>query len=592
MFREAILATLLLGVAFTGCIGQTGEELDPQAADDQASSEPLEEDPDDDPQDTTDQTTNETEETVDNTTETVPEDPLAILNITDDGRLRIEVPVHIAMLGFPASTTDAVADRLEKTPVDHQAYDSPRLLHGEGTEATAFPAPSFTENPVLPVAVPQVHHLGDDLADAYRQHLDANEVDGTEGTIYDADAAERWLADQLRDHGVPVDADTPTLVLIHTGQEGKHAYRYSYTNGYLEPIRAFGGQQPLLALDVSAFSDPWVANGTGLVCVDGTDVQPTCEFHVGEAWDRALPATGTATVDALEGAIQAAIHYRLLQGPLYPVADEPCYAVTMVLGVQETATSQASPANPTAEGLLNEALLEQAFSATVAPMTLHLDTTVLSLPADDPELDAIAETESGSLVREWMIRNWEDYWVAHDGCEAVVSFHLFGDANQERDWGIAMMDRTDGYRVSFSVTAGLERFQESYTGPAAGEINDREASRSSYRMVDHLAAHETGHLLGLRHPHDITTTDPADDQGTIWTFSSTLTAMGYQTEDRTWRFGEIDQTNLQRNRAGVLLQTAIEDNLEGTEAYEQALLHLAEHDWAKASQTLQGLVDG
>lgn len=593
MFREVLLASLLLGSAFTGCIGQTGQELSPQATDDPIPDRPVQEDPgDDDPEETGDQTANETEGSVDNTTQTIQEDPLAILEITDDDRLRIEVPVHIAMVGFPGSTSQAVADRLEKTPVDHQAYDSPRLLHGQGTEATAFPAPSFTENPVLPVAVPQVHHLDEDLAEAYRQHLEANEVDGTQGTIYDADAAERWLADQLREQGVPVDPDTPTLVLIHTGQEGKHAYRYTYTNGYLEPVRAFGGQQPILALDASAFSDPWVANATGLVCTEGTDVQPTCELQVGESWDRALPATGTATVDALEGAIDAAIQYRLLQGPLYPVADKPCYAVTVVLGVEETAPSQASPVNPSAEALLNGPLLDQALSAAVAPMTLHLDTTVLSLPADDPELAAIAETEDAELVREWMIRHWEDHWVAHDGCEAVVSFHLFGDASQGGDWGIAMMDRTDGYRVSLSVTAGLERFQETYTGPASGEINDRESSRSSYRMVDMLVAHETGHLLGLRHPHDITTTDPGDDQGTIWTFSSTLTAMSYQTEDRTWRFGEIDQTNLQRNRAGVLLQAAIEDDLDGTPGYQEALLQLAEHDWDKASQTLQGLVDG
>lgn len=592
MRREAILAIMLTAAALTGCIGDTGEPLDPQA-DTEPSGDPVQQDPveDDGSQAQDEETTNTTDQTVENTTDEIPEDPLAILNITEDDRLRIDVPVHVAMLGFPEATTDAVAERLERIPVDHRVYDSPRLLHGQGTEATPFPSPTFTKNPVVPVAVPQVHALSEDLADAYRQHLAANEIQDTGGTIYDANAAERWLANHLQDAGVPVDPDTPTLVLIHTGHEADHAYRYSYTNGYLEPVRAFGGDRPLLALDVSAWSDPWVANGTGLVCVDGTDVQPTCELQFGEPWDHALHATGDETVDALVGATEAAIHYRLLQGPLYPVTTEPCYAVTLVLGVEETATSQASPANPSAADLLNEPLLEQALSEAVAPMTLRLDTKVLSLPTDDPVFDAIAETEDPEIAREWMIENWETYWVSHEGCEPVVSFHLLGDANQGQDWGIAMMDRQDGHRLSFSVTAGLDRFQQTYTGPAAGEVNDRETSRSSYRLVDHLLSHETGHLLGLRHPHDVTTADPSDDKGAIWTFSSTLTAMSYQTGDRTWRFGQIDQTNLQRNRAGALLQTAIEEELTETVAYEQALLQLADHDWSKASKTLQGVVD-
>lgn len=575
MYRELLLGLILVAAPLAGCL-DAGDDLEPSSVDatangstnasGEAEAPTNDSSESEEPPDPTEGT---------NGTDTSDEgpdwDPRSNVTLTDDGRVDVEVPVHVALVGLPSSTAEGLADALSPVTVDHG-------LNGRA-------------NPLRPTANYQVHRLPG-VAEELSVRLEAWTVSSSQanGTIYDADRVESFLSDRLPEEGVPV-GQAPVVVFLHDGSTGENAYRYGYPSGYLEPVRAFGGSSSLLALDVSARQDPWV-NTTSRRSICPTELPVEQCSGAPRIFDRPLEASGEQTVASLAEATRAATHFRLLQGPLYPPTTRPCYAVTAIIGVESTALNQHAPSSPSFEALFDQARLASVLEQVTGPATVHFDVTILELPQDDPVLHAVAESNVPTGPRVWLEENWSDYWVTHEGCEPVVSFHLFGDASQQPvgDWGIAFHDPEDGYRVSLSWTAGLERFQRTYHGEGSDQLEGENASSPGYKLVDHLIGHETGHLLGLRHPHDVTPNRASSDQPNTWTFSSTRTSMSYQVGDRIAGFGELDRDNLLRNRAGELVRTARDQGLEDEVAFEQALVELGDRDWAEANRKLDALL--
>lgn len=518
------------------------------------------------------------------TTETGAGEVLALL---DGGVPEIQVPVDVVLVGFEAGVADELASRLEPERVDHRAMSFLRVFPPDPENPQPPLSSTGVGAPTVPVAQFRVHQAPAALEAAFFDAVAEARVPGADGAIYDANAVEAFLAGTLPDHGLEVDPNRPALVLVHGNDvlPEDHAYRYTYPSGYLEPVRVFGERKPLLVADLSARPDPYVTSDPGPL---GGILLPN---EPPDDYDRPIPASGDEAVEAAANAVVEATHFRLLQGSIYPVTTRPCHALTLVLGIRATGVTHALPTHAQALELVDVEGLEASFENLTGRDNVFVDLDVRMLPQDDPVLDAASRGGLGGndAVRWWIDENWETYWVPHEGCEPYVSFLVFGDAVDPISFGVGGYDTERSHRISFSVVDGRNLLTETYRGPAEETVHQRPDSRDGYDWVNLFYAHEAGHTVGQRHPHDIST---MEGSATDRSFSSVWSVMSYQTGDRVVDFGAVDRANYQRNRAGWLVQAAVEADLDGTGEFERALAHLEDYRWLEAGRVLDELLAG
>jgi hypothetical protein len=474
---------------------------------------------------------------------------------TED-HLSVRVPVDVTLIGFTPAVVERVRDALGDHKVEHRVYNFDRVFP---PVAGGQPVDPFVLAPVQPTAVYRVHE-GAPLLAELKAALPSFEV---APGLYDARAVEDWLAANL-----PPDRlhpDHPGVVFLHFGDD-RHAYRLQYVTGYIEPVRLFGERHPLIVLDVSAGVDPWVGVGAA----------------GGFLYTDVLENDSEEVASALVDATRHMTEFRILQGPLYPQSTKPCHAVTLLVAARATTLSQVLPGYSSADDLLDVPQLTAAWESLLGEGRVHVDARVLLLPVDDAALDAVLRARDLSLLRTWLGMNWQTYWTPHDGCEAYVSLFLIGDVTDAGVSGIAMYDVTDDRRISLSSMNDLTQFREE-DGVVGTVFYVDDPSRNRTDWVNFLFTHETGHLFGQRHPHDITTLDGGDGN---FAFSSIWSAMSYEQDGKVPRFGAMDEANYWRNRAGFLLRDASGAGLEGGPAWQAAMDLLGRHAWQQAGDTL------
>lgn len=475
-----------------------------------------------------------------------------------DGRYAVEVPTPVVLIGWPAAEVEELRAALVPETVEHASITY-TLVDVPPDSDDPDPSPLLgggdppTPAPVVPTAVYRV------VADPALDRAFLANLTRAEGGFLDGSAAEAWLAAHLPRFGVAVDPNRTVLVL--PALEGSHAWRYDGNLGHLDGVRAFGERHPILGLDLTARADPYVTGGT--------------------AYRQAVEPSSLAERAAT--AIRDATHHRLLQGPIYPQTVLPCHGVTLLLAVRATALTDVLPGFTPASAAVAEERLARHF-ANLTGMPVHVDLRVLRLPVDDPVLDALSRDRVElSAIRLWLEQNWDRYWVEHPGCEPYVSFALYGDLTDAEALfaGIAMHDVGDGRRISYSIVGELTRLNAE--GPTAAP----QPGRDPNEWFNRLFSHETGHLFGQRHPHDIT---KVGSGGSNNAFSSVWTTMSYQVRGVVDDFGAVDHANFARNRAGYVLQAAVAQGLDGTPQYQEALEHMAHLRWEAAAGALQPLL--
>lgn len=474
------------------------------------------------------------------------------------GRVVVDVALPIVLVGLPNGTGAALSERLGGTLlVEHETYNfafefPPTVVGAAGAGGVPLA--------LVPRAAFSVHEAPAGLAETLRGELAAAEEDG----LWSANQAEDRLAGLLPAAGLPLDPSAPTLVFLALGSPG---YRYQQTTGYLEGVRVFGERHPLVALDVSAPADPFVGSGPGYTS----------------------PLRGIAAQDPAEAAkvlaeaVEDAVNFRLLQGPIYPPTLRECHGVTLAIGVR--AASAAQLVEGDYADAVDTVVLDRAWTNATAS-DVEVDAVNFLLPLDDPGLDAALRAASsgapGGLdaLRQWAAMNWDSYWVPHEGCEAYVSFLIVGDAGDASLFGIAMYDVAEGHRVSLGVVPDLTRLREGTDGPLS-PLNPLPESRERPNWANFLFAHETGHLLGQRHPHDVSLA--GGDAGFTFAWSSVWSSMTYESADRLVDFGAVDQNNHLRNRAGEALQAVY---ASGGQPSTEALVLLGDRQWDAATSAL------
>lgn len=527
------------------------------------------------------------------------------VTLLENDRVQVDVPVEVVLVGYDDGVADELRERLDPLRVDHSALSYFRTFPPDAEEPSLPLHAKKVGLPIVPVARYQVH----DAPDAFRDRLYSflEEDAKVNETAYGGNAAEDWLAEHLDEIGVTLDPETPTFVLLHGRDElDDHSYRYHYSNGWLGPVRTFGEREPLVVMDLSARPDPWVLAQNQDAPWPWIPPQDPYEY------DRRVPAGGEETLTALERATVDATHYRLLQGSIYPVSPKPCHAITLVLAIRQSATTETLPGYRRAGEILAPDRLESGFENITGEDNVHVDTKILQLPQDDPVLAGLSRGNLGTLdtLRWWLDQNWEEYWVPHEGCEPYVSFVVVGDAAEAITIGIATFDQERSHRISFSWAGDRNRLRDMYEGPGEEHVGedsrfptgrDSPGHRERYEWINLFFAHETGHLMGQRHPQGITETAEESDSLTqqgppwetrfSWSYNSVHSAMSYQVNDRTVDFGTIDRTNWARNRAGYALQAAIDQGMQDSAAFEAALDHLDDHRWHRAYESLEPIID-
>lgn len=546
-----LLATMMLATALTGCIGDANP-LSSQSADGEGQA--LVED---------------------------------VLELREEQGFVQEVPLTVVLVGFEQGTGDQLEERLSQEEVQHAAYSFTRGFPpdpgGEGGGFDSMLVPQTSR------AVYDVQQVDPAAADAFFTDVADETVE--DGEAYDANAAEQRLAELLEQQGIPLDSDLPTLVLLHDQDRlgGDHAWRYTYANGHLQPVRAFGETEPLLAYDVSAQPDPYVV---------GDEDEPDTPFTGSNdvpAYNYPMEAGGNETVELLKELVVDATHYRLLKGAIYPVSTKPCHDVSLVLAVHQSALTQYSPEHQDPEDWVDVPALEAAFAnATGDEVSVSLDT--LALPVDDPALDALTRRAAGAAesqvfldaMRWYLDRNWETYADPDPACEDYLSLLLFADVTSEPGRafsGVGMYDVDTDRRITFSVVTDAYRAASTYEGPGDDAVGGYDAPDREPDYVNRLFSHETGHILGLHHPQHLNRADQASPVNHA--FESVLSSMSYQVSDRTIDFGQIDKHQFQRNRAGYIVQQAQRLGLQDTASFDEALEAAANHDWVGVQQALE-----
>jgi hypothetical protein len=486
-----------------------------------------------------------------------PPAPQPVAERLGDGRFAVDVDTPVVLIGWPDEAAEELragldAERVEHASITYPLVDVPPDSDDPDLSPLLTGDPS-TPAPVVPTAAYRV--VRDPRLDA---QFAAN-LTAVEGRVLDGTAAEAWLAENLPRFGVAMDANRTVLVL--PAIEGGHSWRYHGNLGWLQPVRTFGERHPMIAIDLTADADPYVSGGA----------------------DYRQPLTPDRLAKPALKAIADVTHHRLLQGPIYPQTVLPCHAVTLILAVRATALTDVLPGFTDAEAAVAADRMASHFQ-NLTRMPVHVDLKVLRLPVDDPVLDALSrERVELSAIRLWLEQNWEAYWVEHAGCEPYVSFALYGDLTDAEALfaGIAMHDVGDGHRISYSIVGELTRLN------AEGPHAVPQPGRDRNEWFNRLYSHETGHLFGQRHPHDITKVSGGGGNNA---FSSVWSTMSYQVRGVVDDFGHADQANFARNRAGYVLQEAVAQGLDGTPEFQAAMEHLAHMRWQAAADAVQPLL--
>lgn len=457
-----------------------------------------------------------------------------------DGKVEQAVPVPVFVLGFPENVAQDLAQKLLAAP----ELRSGNALVPQPMPVVITPTAAWQANFDAFLATAVVAGHGADT--------------GYAGAILDGTAIEAYLQANL-DALHPVPAGLNRLVVMDTGHRN-HAYHYTGDVGWREPVRAFGEHSSLLVWDPHADVDPWVGQ--------------TPAIHA--------PVAG-ASASHIAQWVEHAIAIRALQMPIWPPTTLGCHAITVVLAVRNTAIT------PTVLGLQSwdETLNLPALEATYENLTgdeVHVDVKVLQLPVDDPALDAITrENSARTITQNYLSLNFDDYHVAHEGCEPYLSLVVFGDLVDQRTQsnGNAVM-LANGHRISTSLVAENVRifseaigynqvWDESTTFERVGPGADPHA------WFTWVVAHETGHLFSLPHPNYSTGSQSFSDPG----FASTWNVMGYQMRRIVTETSLVDTNNFARNQAAY----AVLENVDHPDL-DAALTAMGEYRWKDATRIL------
>jgi hypothetical protein len=494
---------------------------------------------------------------------TTPVDPASDGPTTDlaapewkNGALELDVPVPVLLIGFTpeagSALREALADgeRVEQatSTLNQQIPPDPATLPDSAMPLSGRTIPM----PIVPTARYDVRAVPTTLEEDLRAELPS----WADAGVHEAGRLEAFLARGLAGTDLEPDANAPTLVLMDGHAFGDPTWRYTFPHGYLEPVSAFGELEPIHIIDLAGFG------------LDASHVE-SVKAEIAEL-------------------VRTVTQYRFLQGSVYPLPIAECHAITLIMAWRPTALGEHLPMLESSLELYDPDELARGFM-NLTGTTTYVDSKVLMLPVDDPVLDLIARGEFGTLEaqRAWFAENWEDYWVAHDGCEAYLSFVIHGDAASAPSGiiGIGTYDPGRGYRISVSwVNEALRLLFD-----PASPVNQFGQESGRYNWINFLLAHETGHILGMHHPFHLLRADGSVGQNNA--FQDVWSAMSYSTDGRVIDFGVIDQANFQRNRFGFLVHMAHELGLETDPAYTEALALAAEFRWNDASAVLWPVVE-
>jgi hypothetical protein len=477
-----------------------------------------------------------------------------------NNRLEIDVPTQVVTIGFSDADVAALAGELTVHTVDHTVSDfnQPVALDLEEPEeqgpSALIPLGGETiPHPVLPTAVYSVQAAPEAMVEEFKAVLASVKLDGN---LYDANAMEDWLAEALPRHGFSVDGATPGFVVLHLAAfgVGEHAWKIQGDTGFLQPVRLFGERTPLLVLDPSAIPDPYA----------GTT----------EPYMNPVASSDAGTIATF---VREATEYRVLQASIYPVAQAPCHAVTAVVGVRPTSLAENGVLLREFADAFEPANIKRAFD-NLTGTDVFLDVKILSLPVDDPVLDVLGRGEfpAYEVLRGYLTLMFDQYHVDHPGCEEYLSVLFAGDVASAPSpvIGIGTYDDNPGKRISMSWLNELIRLVFDPETP----LCQRGCEGKDYlNWWEDLLTHETGHILGQRHPHDIDSR--SSSSGSSDAFSSIWSNMSYQQDGRMVDFGKIDHNNWLRNRAGFALYLAAQDGREGTPAWTAAMDAARALDW-------------
>lgn len=454
----------------------------------------------------------------------------------DGSTVAMEVPVPVFLIGFEEADAAALDKALGPMTLRSSGALAPTARYSVFTPDEAW---QVDFDAFLPSAV-----------------MEGNGgLTGFGGAILDGNAIEAYLHQHL-----PLIQEVPagvsSLVILDVGERG-HAYHYAGDVGWREPVRAFGERTDLLIWDPYAAADPWA----------------------GEELPHHIPDASTGTMAAW---VERATAIRALQMPIWPPTTLPCHAVTVLLAVRGTSVT------PTALGLQSwdETIDVPRLQATFENLTqdpVHVDLVVLHLPQDDPGLEATTRENNGRiLTAEYLDLNFDDYHVAHDGCEPYLSLVVYGDLADQRTTsnGNAQM-ALSGHRISTSLVAENVRVMTEvvgYNGVWDESTNFERVGPGAHphEWFNWVVSHETGHLFSLPHPNYSTGDVSYSDTG----FASTWNVMGYQMRRIVTEMSALDTNNFARNQAAYALLEA------GGGASEEALEAMGEYRWKDVSKLL------
>ena len=488
--------------------------------------------------------------------EVMPPPPSANAVWVDD-RLHVDVRVPIVTIGFSDEEVGALRGALQPHAVDHSygeinqilPLEIDGLLRGDLNEYVPLSGDVYSL-PVLPTAHYDLTRANAALEAAFQAQLDHVRL---ESGHFDANAMEDWLASQL-----DLQSATPTVVLLHLKRFGiaEHGWHIQGETGHRAPVRGFGERYPLVVLDPSAVEDPWVGSNA-------------------EDFTRYTEASDTPVIARF---VRYLTEFRLLQGPLYAPSQKPCHAITGIMAVKSTTSIAENFLRPVSEALVVERI-QTSFEQLTGTDT-YFDLKLIDLPQDDLVLDLITRLEYGGfeLLKGYLTENFERFHVDHPGCAEYLSIVVENDAASVPGWvvlyGYGAYDDDRDSRISASWVNDIYRLLADVESPLCiSNCNTKEY----LNLWEYLFAHETGHLLGQRHPHDVSSRSAEASSSDA--FSSIWSNMSYQNEGRWIAFGQIDRNNWLRNRASLALLEAYEAGREDSPAWRAAMSAADRLDW-------------
>ncbi len=470
------------------------------------------------------------------------DDPIeGVEPIADPARLEgatvhMDILVPVYLIGFPEATATQLSERLttmDLRPNSALATKAHFEIH----------APDAAWQAAFDAAVTDATHPGN------------GDLTGFTGQVLNGNALEAYLAENLGAiHEAPDGVNQ--LVVIDTGLRG-HAYNYEGDVGWREPVRTFGERHPLLVWDPYAEVDPWV----GFLMAHHVPVVTATADHIG-AW------------------VERATAIRALHGPIWAPATAPCHAVTIILAVRGTTVTPEAFGMQTWDETLDIPRLQATFANLTGDPTF-VDLSVLHLPQDDPALElATRENSAREITRNYMDLNFDQYHIAHEGCEPYLSLVVYGDLADQRTQSNGNADMTlNGRRISTSLVAENVRVMTETIG--YNQVWDESTTfervgpgANPHEWFNWVVSHETGHLFSLPHPNS---GGGYSDTG----FASTWNVMGYQMRRIVTEMSAVDANNLQRHQAAyAVIEASINGANEAT--LNEALQAMGEYRWKDA----------